>query len=132
MKAQRKTPSFFQSRIQPVLVGIGVGLLACIGILMLMAMLVESVDVPRSAILPLAITAAAVGAFVAGLVSAAMAKRNGLLMGAACGLGLFVLILLAGFARYAGVSGGHAMLKLAVLVLTGGVGGILGVNMRKH
>ncbi len=131
MRAQSKAPSFFGSRVRPVLVGVGVGLLVCFGLLMLMAMLVQAVDVPRTAILPLAIAAAAVGAFVAGLVAAAMARRHGLLMGVVCGLVLFLLILLAGVSRYAGVGGTTALLKLAVLVLAGGVGGVLGVNLRK-
>ena len=85
-----------------------------------------------TAVLPLAIAAAAVGAFLAGMVAAAMAKRRGLLLGIGCGLVLFLLILLAGFARYAGVDGGNAVVKLAVLPLAGGIGGVLGVNMRKR
>jgi putative membrane protein (TIGR04086 family) len=99
---------------------------------MLMALIVQSVDVPRAAILPLAITAAAIGAFLAGLTAAAIAKQNGLLLGAVCGLVLFLLILLAGVARYAGVNGGNAVLKLAILLLCGSIGGVLGVNLRKH
>ena len=132
MRSHNQTPSFFSRWLRPALVGIAVGLISCIGLLMLAALAVQAVDVPRSAILPIAIAAAAVGAVLAGLTAAAIAKQAGLLLGAACGLTLFLLILLAGFARYAGVSGGNALLKLAVLVLAGGVGGVLGVNMRKR
>lgn len=132
MRARNSSPSFFDTRIRPVLVGVGVGALGCMGLLMLMALIIQSVDVPRSAVLPLSIAAAAGGAFIAGLVSAAMAGRRGLLVGVVCGLVLFLLILAAGIARYADVSGGAAAVKLAVLVLCGGIGGVLGVNMRKH
>ncbi len=132
MRAHDRTPSFFRSWLRPVLVGVAVGLIGCIGLLMLMALVVQSVDVPRAAILPLAIGAAAIGAFLAGLTAAAIAKQKGLLLGAVCGLVLWLLILLAGVARYTGVSGEGAVLKLAALVLSGGIGGVLGVNLRKR
>ena len=132
MRAHDRTPSFFHRWLRPVLVGVAVGLIGCIGLLMLMALIVQSVDVPRAAILPLAIAAAAIGAFLAGLTAAAIAGQKGLLLGAVCGLVLWLLILLAGVARYEGVSGGNALIKLAALLLSGGIGGVLGVNMRKH
>lgn len=132
MRAHDRSPSLFRCWLRPALVGVAVGIIGCIGLLMLMALIVQSVDVPRAAILPLAITAAAIGAFLAGLTAAAIAKQNGLLLGAVCGLVLFLLILLAGVARYAGVNGGNAVLKLAILLLCGSIGGVLGVNLRKH
>ena len=132
MRAHDRTPSFFHRWLRPVLVGVAVGLIGCIGLLMLMALIVQSVDVPRAAILPLAIAAAAIGAFLAGLTAAAIAGQKGLLLGAVCGFVLWLLILLAGVARYEGVSGGNALIKLAALLLSGGIGGVLGVNMRKH
>ena len=132
MRAHDRTPSFFRRWLRPVLVGVAVGLIGCIGLLMLMALIVQSVDVPRAAILPLAIVAAAIGAFLAGLTAAAVAGQKGLLLGAACGLVLWLLILLAGVARYEGVSGGNALIKLAAFLLAGGIGGVLGVNMRKR
>ena len=55
MRAQDRTSSFFRCWLRPVLVGIAVSLIACIGLLMLMALIVQSVDVPRSAIWPLAL-----------------------------------------------------------------------------
>ncbi len=131
MNAQRKNPSFFDRCLRPFLVGVGVGLLVCFALLMLAAVLIEAVDVPGSAVFPIAVAAAGVGAFVAGFIAAAMAKQRGLLCGALCGLVLFLLILLAGFTRYAGIDGGITAIKLAVLVIAGSVGGILGVNRRK-
>ena len=132
MRAHDRTPTFFHRWLRPVLVGVAVGLIGCIALLMLMALIVQSVAVPRAAILPLAIIAAAIGAFLAGLTAAAIAKQKGLLLGAVCGLVLWLLILLAGVARYEGVSGGNAVVKLAALVLSGGIGGVLGVNLRKR
>lgn len=132
MRAHDRTSSFFTRFLRPVLIGVAVGLIVCIGLLMLMALVVQSVDVPRAAVLPLAIIAAALGAFAAGLTAAAVARQKGLMLGAVCGLTLWLLILLAGVARYEGVSGGNALIKFIALVLSGGIGGVLGVNMRKH
>ncbi len=132
MRAHDRSPSFFRCWLRPALVGVAVGVIACVGALMLMALIVQSVDVPRTAVLPIAIATAAIGAFLAGLTAAAVAKQKGLLLGAVCGLVLWLLILLAGVARYTGVSGSNAALKLVVLLLCGSVGGVLGVNMRKR
>ena len=52
-------------------------------------------------------------------------------MGAVCGLVLFLLILIAGFIRYSGVGGGYALIKLAALLVSGSLGGALGMNLRK-
>ena len=132
MRAQDRSPSFFRCWLRPMLVGVAVGLIVSVGMLMLMALLVQTLDVPRVAVLPMAIAAAAIGAFSAGLTAAAVSKQRGLVHGLVCGLVLWFLILAAGFSRYAGVSAGNAAIKLAVLVLTGAIGGVLGVNMRKR
>ncbi len=131
MRAQENNPSFFRQWLRPLLMGTAVGIIACVAVLMLMAALVQTVDVPRAAVVPLAITAGAVGAFAAGLTAALVSRRRGMVLGALCGLTLFLLVLLAGFARYTGVSGGMSLLKAAVLTVAGALGGVLGVN-KKH
>ena len=131
MKAQNRSQSFLQRWLRPVLVGCCVGVLCGTLLLLLMALAVRSVDVPRAFITPMAIAVAAVAAFVAGLTAALSAGQNGLVLGAVCGLLLFLLLLLAGVARATGVSGQLAVVKLAVLTLTGALGGVLGVNRRR-
>ena len=132
MKTQDRSQSFLQRWLRPVLVGTCVGVLAGTLLLLGMAWLVRSVDVPRAAITPMAITAAGIGAFAAGLTAALAAKKNGLLLGLLCGLVLFFILLLAGVARATGVSGSLAVIKLAVLTLAGALGGVLGVNRRRR
>lgn len=132
MESRDRTPSFSRQWLRPLLVGTAIGVIVCVAALLLMAALVRTVDVPRAAVLPLAIAAAAAGAFAGGLAAAAAAGQRGLAVGALCGLVLYLLILLAGFIRYSGVSGGTAVLKLAVLIVAGGLGGVLGVNCRRH
>ncbi|MBQ1950124.1 MAG: TIGR04086 family membrane protein [Clostridia bacterium] len=132
MKAHDRNQSLFSLWVRPILLGVAVGVLCCTLLLLLMALVVQTVDVPRGAALPMAIAAAAVGAFAAGLTAALISRRRGLLLGAVSGLVLFLVVLLAGFARYTAVDGGTAIIKLLVLMAAGGLGGVLGVNRRRR
>ncbi len=132
MRSQNTTGSLTQQWLRPLLIGSAVGIVCCTVLLLVMAAAVSSVDIPRAATVPLAVVAAALGAFAAGLTAALVAGRHGLAVGAASGALLFVVILIAGFIRYAGVDGGYALLKAAVLIVMGGLGGVLGVNRRRR
>ena len=132
MNTRDRSQSFFGRFIRPLLIGVAVGILVCTLLLLLMAAVIQRVDVPRGAALPLAVVAAAVGAFAGGLTAALISRQRGLLLGAISGLVLFLLVLLAGLARYAAVDGPTALLKAVVLVVAGAVGGVLGVNRRRR
>ena len=131
MSGRNGSPSVFERWVRPVLIGVAVGVIVCILMLLMMAAVVQTVDVPRRATMPLAVIAAAAGAFAAGLTASAVTGRRGLPVGAVCGLTLFLLILIAGFVRYSGVSGGYALIKLAALLVSGSVGGLLGMGLRR-
>ncbi|MBQ5840407.1 MAG: TIGR04086 family membrane protein [Clostridia bacterium] len=132
MNTHDRTQSFFGRLIRPLLIGVAVGILVCTLLLLLMAAVIQRVDVPLGAALPLAVGAAAVGAFAGGLTAALISRQRGLLLGAVSGLVLFLLVLLAGLARYAAVDGSTALLKAVVLMVAGAVGGVLGVNRRRR
>ncbi len=132
MNAHDRTQSFFGRWLRPLLIGVAVGILCCTLLLLLMAALIQRVDVPRGAALPLAVGAAAVGAFAAGLTAALVSGQRGLALGAVSGFMLFLLVLLAGLARYAAVDGPTALLKAVALVVAGAIGGVLGVNRRRR
>lgn len=118
--------------LRPVIIGAVVGAIFCMVALLIMAAIMAAQDIPKSAITPMAVVAAALGAFIGGFVSARIAKEKGILFGAACGLLLYLLILVAGFAMLKEIRGVYAIVKLAVMVATGAVGGIIGVNLRKR
>ena len=132
MKSRSEDTVMVKKILRPVLVGACMGAVVCLLLLLLMAAVIAAVDVPKAAITPLAVVASAVGAFVGGIVAAKIAKEKGLLFGAACGLILFVLVLVAGFAVLKEVRGSFAVAKLFILIGCGAIGGILGVNSRKH
>ena len=132
MKSQDRSRALLHDKVRPVLIGLCLGVVCTTLLLLLAALLIRSVDIPRSSITPLAVAAAGIGAFVAGLSAALVAQRNGLILGAVCGLALYLIILLAGIADGGGIDGTFGMIKLAVLTVVGAVGGILGVNRRKR
>ena len=132
MNTQSTTRTVLQQWVRPLLVGLCVGVLCCTLLLLLAALTIQSVEIPRAAVTPLATVAAGIGAFAGGLAAALAAGRRGLVMGALCGILLFVIVLLAGLARATGIDPGYAAIKLAVLTVAGAIGGVLGVNRKRR
>ena len=127
MNSQKQTIPF----LRPLLVGLCIGVVSCTLLLLLAALLFRSVDIPTGAVTPIAVTVAAIGTFLAGWVAARVAGSRGLLIGSACGLVLFLTILLIGLIR-GNVEVGFAAIKLAALTLSGAIGGVLGVNHKRR
>lgn len=132
MKSRSEDTAMVKRFIRPILIGACIGAVCCLLALLLFAGILAAADIPKSVITPLAVAAAAFGAFIGGIVSARMAREKGLLLGAACGLVLFFLILAAGFAVLKDIRGTYAVIKLLILTACGAVGGVLGVNVRKR
>ena len=132
MKSRKEDTAMVKKLLRPVLIGTGVGAICCLVVLLLLATIMATKDVPKAAITPMAVVAAAVGAFIGGIVSARIAKEKGLLFGAACGLVLYLLVMIAGFSVLKDIRGGYAFIKLAVLIVCAAIGGIVGVNAKKR
>lgn len=118
--------------IRALLIGVAAGTLVCLLLLFIMAAIVASQDIPTVAVTPMAVIAASIGALVGGFFSARIARKNGLLVGVLCGLLLYGLILLAGTIFFQDADSSFWLIKLAIFAACGGVGGILGVNLRKR
>ena len=133
MKSDKEDSSAMVKRfLRPVIIGAVVGALCCTLLLAVMAAIVASQDIPKAAITPMAIVAAAAGAFFGGFAAARIAKEKGLLIGGACGLLLFILVALAGFAFLKEIRGAYILVKLAVMLVLSALGGVIGVNLRKR
>ena len=133
MKSHKEDSSAMVKRfLRPVIIGAVVGALCCTLLLAVMAAIVASQDIPKAAITPMAIVAAAAGAFFGGFAAARIAKEKGLLIGGACGLLLFILVALAGFAFLKEIRGAYILIKLAVMLVLSALGGVIGVNLRKR
>ena len=133
MKSHKEDSSAMVKRfLRPVIIGAVVGALCCTLLLAVMAAIVASQDIPKAAITPMAIVAAAAGAFFGGFAAARIAKGKGLLIGGTCGLLLFILVALAGFAFLKEIRGAYILVKLAVMLVLSALGGVIGVNLRKR
>lgn len=132
MKPREKSKTPWLAALRPLGLGLCVGALCCTLLLLLAALLMNTADIPHSAVAPLAVCAAGFGAFAAGLTATLISRKRGLLTGAACGILLYLVLLLSGLVRDGGVDGVYALIKAAVLTVCGAVGGILGVNRKRR
>ena len=133
MKSTHKEETPFWGRMEkPVLIGVAVGAVGCLVLLLVFAAILAAQDIPQAAVTPMAVAAAAIGAFVGGFVAARIAKTRGILFGALCGLILYLLVMASGFAVLRDIRGTYAVVKLALMVVSAAVGGILGVNFRRR
>ena len=131
MKSRKEDTAIVKNLVRPILVGAGVGALCCLLVLLIMAAVLAAKDIPQAAVTPMAVVAGAFGCFIAGLVAAKIAGTKGLLFGAATGLLLYLIIMIAVFEVLKDIRSAYALVKLAVMIGCGAVGGIVGVNMKK-
>ncbi len=130
MRSRKEEPQWLAVWAKPLGIGALVGVVACLVSLLGMAALLLTQDTPQTFVAPLALVALVVGCFVGGVVAARCAGQNGWLMGLLCGGVLFLLLLFgSGFALFRSTAM-HPLLKLAVMLLSSAVGGIVGINLK--
>lgn len=71
-----------------------------------------------------------IGALAGAYIAVRIIKAGGLIWGGATGAIIFLMILIAGLMSSTDTLGIYTVIKLAVLVLAGAVGGILAVNKK--
>ena len=125
-----RTPSPLSPLLKPILIGLSVGAVAATGFLLLSALLVYKLALPLGMVTPMAVTAMGLGSFFGGIAAGLSTRERGLLVGAACGALLFLILLIAGLARTGDAALGYAALKGAVMTACSAAGGVLGVNRR--
>ncbi len=132
MRSRKEEPVWLKRWVRPLGIGILCGTLACFLSLLAMAALLLTQDTPQTGVTPLALVALVTGAFVGGLFAARFAGQNGWLMGLMTGGALFLLLMLAGgFALLKDAQASHTWVKLAVMLGSSAVGGIVGINLKK-
>lgn len=117
--------------VRPALIGVIVGGLCCLLVLLMMAALLSAQDIPQVAVVPLAALATAAGALVGGFAAAKVSGKNGWLIGGVTALLLFLLTMVSGFGLFGQLNGGFILIKLAIMLACGMVGGIIAVNVGK-
>ena len=114
-----------------ICVGSMIGILATALVLLCGAFMMSKVDFPQSGVPVISIFALVIGGFVAGFVVARLTRCNGLLYGLACGLLIFFVCVFCELSFMEGELGMLAVYKCAICVISGMIGGVLGVNKRK-
>lgn len=116
-----------------VVIGAIAGALFCALLLACFAFaFVSAENIPHDFLPAFIIALTIISAFVAGFVTAKIAKQRGLLCGSISGLLLFLLFLIAGIAMSQGHSGVDAVMRMILMVLSGGIGGLISVNGKSH
>ncbi|MEG1774771.1 MAG: TIGR04086 family membrane protein [Oscillospiraceae bacterium] len=115
----------------PILKAVTLGLLVTTVLLLLFAFIMSKKDLPFALVNPLSVTSLIAGSMLAGFLSAHWLREHGMTVGALCGLILFLLLLLASAMTKFEI-GTQALMKLAIAVISGAIGGVAGVNAQKR
>lgn len=127
----RKEKSTIRWAIRPLFWGLAAGIAACAVLLLAAAALMAGGMVPLPWTMPLSLAIATIAAFLGGFVTAAVSRTTGWLFGSLTGLLLCCVLMLVGV-LLGNPNGVGLLLKIALTVGGGAVGGILGVNAKKR
>lgn len=84
----------------------------------------------QNVISPMMLALSVLGALTAGFVTAKVSHKRGLAYGAVSGLLLFILYLVAGLIASKEPVSVTAVMRMIVMILSGAIGGLLGVNKK--
>lgn len=84
----------------------------------------------QNVISPMMLALSVLGALTAGFVTAKVSHKRGLAYGAVSGLLLFILYLVAGLIASKEPVSVTAAMRMIVMILSGAIGGLLGVNKK--
>lgn len=128
VRTRRDSTDTWQGKLRTLGIGIAVALVTGAVCLVLAALLMTFLDMSPTAVTVLSVIAAAVSAFVGGFTAARVAGHGGWLAGLLVGGVLFAVILITGLILYRNIRIGFLFVKLAVLLLGGMAGGMVGVK----
>lgn len=114
-----------------MLKAVTVGLFALTVMLLLFSFILTKVDVPFSLLNPISMVLIALSCILAGYLASRSIRKRGFIIGALCGAMIDLILILLSF-FFSDCFDLQVLLKLAVSVLSGSIGGILGVNQKAH
>jgi putative membrane protein (TIGR04086 family) len=115
--------------IRAVVIGSVVGALVCALLLACLAFaFVSAESIPHNFLSAFILAVIIISSFVAGIVTVKITKQRGLLCGSAAGLLLFLIFFIAGVAASQGHTSAEVFMRLIMMLLSGGIGGLLAVN----
>lgn len=109
------------------------GISVCVLLLIIISFLItKSSNFPHMITQPLMIIIASLGSFSGGYISARISSEKGMMYGMLCGFLMFILLFLAGLISVRESITMTTAIRLFAMLLSGAVGGIIGVNKRKR
>lgn len=116
------------------------GALLCVGLatvggiftmfllMLLFAAALSSFPLPLSVFAPAGLIIGCLGSMAAGFLCSLMSREKGFLFGIVCGFLLFLILLLVALLVWQQKLGSYTLVKLFAMLLSGAIGGIIGVN----
>lgn len=99
-------------------------------VIMILGFIVARIDATDIILSAMSTLALCIGAFAGGYVSGKKRRKNGLLLGALCGVFVFILIVVVSHFFSKTVESFSMPTKLVLTVLCAGIGGVVGVNSK--
>ena len=99
-------------------------------LLLLFSFIMSKKDLPLFIINPFCSLLLCTACFISGYVAAKEFKKRGMLVGSACGIIIYLLLMIMSFTDNFSI-GITAIIKLFIATLSGAAGGVLGVNAKR-
>lgn len=96
------------------------------------AFVLSRINAPAVLVSVLATIALGIGGYFGGYLCARKRHKNGMMLGVICGIIIFMVILLIGAVFAKAALGLGSAGKLMLTMICGAVGGVVGVNTKKH
>ncbi|MBQ6877744.1 MAG: TIGR04086 family membrane protein [Oscillospiraceae bacterium] len=122
---------FFKKFILSTVFGTGIGILSSAILIFLMAAALTVGNIPVLLISPITVIFLAFGGFFAGFSSAKLSGEKGLLCGFVSGILFFAVAWICGAVFEKAGFGTSAAIKALMIIISGSLGGILGVNYKR-
>ena len=107
------------------------GLFALTLMLLLFSFILTKFDVPFSLLNPISMIMISLSCILSGYLASRSVRKRGFAIGAACGVIIDIILILVSF-FFSDYFDLQAVLKFIVSVLSGSIGGVLGVNQKAH
>lgn len=123
--------SEMKKKIMAIIKGCLFAIILSIILLTIYALLLANTTISENTIMPVVLTITGISILIGGTISSRKMKKNGLIYGGIVGLVYVLTLYLASSISIVGFSlSVNSFMMLAVGVITGIIGGIIGVNMQ--
>lgn len=126
---RRKASSLNNRTIRPYIKAVTLGLAVMAIVLGAFAFIMSKIELPQGVEDAFSVLALGLGCLSSGFVAGKILRSGGLINGGKCGLLIFIVILI--FSLFSGSFTGTLFLtKLIICLISGAIGGVIGVNSR--